>query len=102
MNKTFFRLLFALLAGAIVLPASAGPDWTTIEQARKAKREARSQPRQEPTTAVGSSGTGLKCPPTRPTLLLDHGPRADTSPYRNRLRQERYEAQVKACRDSGL
>jgi hypothetical protein len=32
-------------------------------------------------------------------LQLDHGPRAQTTPYLNQLRKARYEAEVKACKD---
>jgi hypothetical protein len=33
-------------------------------------------------------------------LQLDHGPRAQTTPYLNQLRKARYEAEVKACKDA--
>jgi len=39
------------------------------------------------------------CPPPPLVLPLDHGPRPQTTPYLNRLRKERYEAQVKACKE---
>ena len=48
--------------------------------------------------AAGPTAAGLKCPPTAPTLLVDRGPRAQTTPYENRLRRERYETQLAACR----
>ena len=30
---------------------------------------------------------------------LDHGPRALTTPYLNQLRKQRFEAEMKACKD---
>jgi hypothetical protein len=44
-------------------------------------------------------GTTAQCPPVKPTLLLDHGPRAQTTPWVNRQRQDRYEAALRACRE---
>lgn len=41
------------------------------------------------------------CPPEPLILPLDHGPRAQTTPYLNRLRKERFEAEVKACKEQG-
>ena len=38
-----------------------------------------------------------RAPPERLVLPLDHGPRAQTTPYLNQQRKERYEMQVKAC-----
>ncbi|MGM9488075.1 hypothetical protein [Ideonella sp. YS5] len=49
--------------------------------------------------AAGPTAAGLKCPAEAPTLLLDRGPRAQTTPYENRLRRERYESQLKACKE---
>ena len=40
------------------------------------------------------------CPPKKLVLQLDHGPRAQTTPYLNQLRMARYEAEVKACKDA--
>lgn len=40
------------------------------------------------------------CPPKKLVLQLDHGPRAQTTPYLNQLRKARYEAEVKACKDA--
>ncbi|HQS41729.1 MULTISPECIES: hypothetical protein [unclassified Polaromonas] len=66
-------LLIALVSAAtlgISLPASAAPDQVKV------------------------------CPPKKLVLQLDHGPRAQTTPYLNKLRKERYEAEVKACKDA--
>ncbi|NUZ08440.1 hypothetical protein HQN59_22065 [Schlegelella sp. ID0723] len=38
-----------------------------------------------------------RCPAQQLVLPLDHGPRAQSTPYLNRLRAERHAAQVKAC-----
>lgn len=40
------------------------------------------------------------CPPKKLVLPLDHGPRAQTTPYLNQVRKARYEAEVKACKDA--
>ena len=48
------------------------------------------------TTAPAMAGS-KGCPPPPLVLPLDHGPRAQTTPSQNRLRKERYEAQLKAC-----
>ena len=39
-------------------------------------------------------------PPKKLVLQLDHGPRAQTTPYLNQLRKARYEAEVKASKDA--
>lgn len=92
------QLLIALI-GAITLgttlPVLAGPDWQAIEHARQAKQE--TQAARHGDALVPTSAGPLKCPPDAPVLLLDHGPRAQITPYQNWLRKERYEAQVKAC-----
>ena len=41
----------------------------------------------------------LKCPPDRMELAIDRGPRSLMPSPQNRLRWQRYEAQVKACDD---
>lgn len=40
------------------------------------------------------------CPPKKLVLPLDHGPRAQTTPYLNQVRKARYEAEVNACKDA--
>ncbi|EKD97901.1 MAG: hypothetical protein ACD_23C00683G0005, partial [uncultured bacterium] len=39
------------------------------------------------------------CLPQPLILPLDHGPRALTTPYLNQLRKQRFEAEVKACKE---
>lgn len=96
------KKLLITLVGAIALsttlPVLAGPDWQAIEHARKAKQEAQAARHGDAYEVMAPTGAGpVKCPPEAPTLQLDHGPRAQTTPYQNRLRQERYQAQMKAC-----
>lgn len=94
MNKLITPIVAALMLGA-TLPALAGPDFQAIEQARKAKQAAAVA--QTPTLVAA----GRKdCPPQPLVLPLDHGPRAQTTPYLNRLRKERFEAQMQACKDA--
>lgn len=97
MNKLLITLIGIAITGA-TLPALAGIDQQTVAQAGEANQAA-SQPKhdksQEPVKP--SPRQAATCPPERPVLQLDHGPRAQTSPYLNRLRWERYEAQVRAC-----
>jgi len=97
MKKLLITLIGALSLGT-ALPVFAGPDWQAIEHARKAKQEVRTARQGDVYAALPPTRAGLaKCPPAAPILQLDHGPRAQTTPYQNRLRKERYEAQVKAC-----
>lgn len=100
MNKLLLTLVGSLTLG-MTLPALAGPDWQAIEQARKAQSASRSDARAEPHGAAGRSAAGFRCPPRKPALLLDHGPRAQSTPYVNQQRQERYEAALRACKAAG-
>ncbi len=97
MKKLLISLIVALTWGA-AWPTFAGPDWQAIEQARKAKQATERQRHAEPHEAQGPTAAGPKCPPDTPVLQLDHGPRAQTTPYLNRFRKERYEEQVTACK----
>ena len=96
MNKLLISLIGALTIGT-ALPALASPDWQAIERARKAKQATQIERHSDPYETAGPTGSGMKCAPQAPTLLLDHGPRAQTTPYQNKQRQERYEADLKAC-----
>lgn len=40
------------------------------------------------------------CPPKKLVLPLDHGLRAQTTPYLNQLRKARYQAEVNACKEA--
>ena len=85
MDKLLITLAGALTLGA-TLPAIAGPDFQAIEQARKAAQA----------RAVTEKG----CESKRLVLPLDHGPRATSTPYLNQLRKERFEAEMKACKEA--
>ncbi|MGH8790462.1 MAG: hypothetical protein ACREYA_36060 [Cupriavidus necator] len=90
MNKLLIFLIGMVTLGAS-LPAAAGPDFQAIERARKAKQAEQ----------VKMAGTGQKdCDSMKLVLPLDHGPRAQTTPYLNQQRRERFEAQRKACEDA--
>lgn len=93
MNKLIYPLAGALMLGA-TLPVLAGPDFQAIEQGRKAGQEA------EATRTRDAAKTGRgDCPPQPLILPLDHGPRALTTPYLNQLRKQRFEAEMKACKE---
>jgi hypothetical protein len=101
MNKLLVALIGAITLGA-VLPAVAGPDWHAIQQARKAHQAAQAERTGDlyevsTPTAAGSQ----KCAIPYPLVLpLDHGPRAQTTPYLNQQRKERYATQVQACKEA--
>jgi hypothetical protein len=96
MNKLLISLLGALTVGA-TLPVVAGPDWQAIEKARQAKQATQISRHGDPYEAAGPTAAGRRCPAQPLVLLLDHGPRAQTTPYQNQQRQARYEAELKAC-----
>lgn len=96
------KKLLITLAGAFTIsaamPTFAGPDWQAIEHARKARHEAQAASPGEAHDAMAPTGAEpSKCPPEAPVPQLDHGPRAQTTPYVNRWRMDRYLAQLKAC-----
>lgn len=87
MKKTFTTLVGVLTLSA-AWQASAGPDWQVIEQARRAKQAMQD-------ASLGSAGqTMMKCSPGALVLPLDHGPRAQVTPYQNQLRKQE---QAKTC-----
>lgn len=95
MNRPLIALVSVLTLGS-ALSAFAGPDWQAIEQARKAK-QATQMPRHG--DAMPAKGTaGMTCPPDALVLPLDHGPRAQSTPYLNAKRKAKHEAEQKACR----
>ena len=96
MNKLLISLVGVLTLGA-TLPALAGPDWQAIERARQTKQAP--QPEGH-VAAVKLIATGpVKCPPAALVLPLDHGPRAQSTPSLNKLRKERFDAEMRACRE---
>lgn len=81
------RLILTLGSTGVLTVASpviAGPDFHMIDQARTA-HQARAQMQQN-------------CETKRLVLPVDHGPRAQTTPYLNKLRTERFHAEMTACR----
>jgi hypothetical protein len=101
MNKLLVTLISAITLGA-ALPAVAGPDWHAIEQARKAHQAAQAERTGDLYEASAPTAAGQqKCAMPDPLVLpLDHGPRAQTTPYLNHQRMERHAAQVEACKQA--
>lgn len=96
MNNLLISLIGALALGA-TLPALAGPDWQAIERARQIKQATQPEGRLETVKLVATGPQ--KCPPAALVLPLDHGPRAQSTPYLNKLRKERFDAEMTACRE---
>ena len=94
MDKLPIALVGILALGA-TLPAIAGPDvlqLEVIDHARNAKLDqAARMERASPEQQCASRGL---------VLAPDHGPRAQTTPYQNQLRKERFDAEVRACKDA--
>jgi hypothetical protein len=90
MSKRLITLISALTLGA-TLPVFAGPDWQVIEQARAYK--------QKQADSARKAGTPQQCAGYG-AVLLDHGPRAQTTPYLNQQRRERLDVASKACKDA--
>ena len=86
MKKLLIPLITALTLG-VTLPVLAGPDWPAIEHARQAKRI---ELQGGAYTAKPPPPEAVKCPPDSLVLPLDHGPHAQTTPYLNQTRKERY------------
>ncbi len=122
--KKLFTVVAAAITLAAALPAIAGPDWSATGHARSmphrgselvhddvlhvamasATTSAEPQATAKPAVAPqASASTVVSCPkcemPDRLVLPLDHGPRAQTTPYLNQQRKERYDAQVRACKE---
>ena len=101
MNKLLVTLISTITLSA-ALPAVAGPDWHAIEQARKAHQAAQTERTGDLYQASApTAARPQKCAMPDPLVLpLDHGPRAQTTPYLNHQRKERYAAQVQACKEA--
>jgi len=97
MNTPLITLISALTLGA-ALPAFAGPDWQAIEQARKAKQATHKARHGDAMPAKGTAA--MTCPPDALVLPLDHGPRAQSTPYLNEKRKAAFEAEQKACKEA--
>ena len=90
--KKLLNSLIGAVALTAMLPAFAGPDWQIIEQARNGKRVQVAQ--------TEKTSPAAKCAAKRLILPLDHGPRAQTTPYLNERRKAGFEAEQKACKDA--
>ena len=88
MNKLRITLAGVLALG-IPLPAVAGPDFQTMHQIEQAQKARQAEAAME-----------KACESGRLVLLLDHGPHATSTPYLNQLRKERFEAEMKACKEA--
>lgn len=91
MKRILTILLVAISVGA-ALPALAGPDWQTIEKARKNHRA--QVGRMEKLT------TDEQCAARRLVLPPDHEPGAQSSAYLNEQRKTTFEAELRACKDA--
>lgn len=93
--KKLLTTLIGAFAVSATHPVFAGPNWQLIEQARKAKAaRMQQQAVQQPTTQAQACKEASK----RIVLPLDHGPRAQTTPWLNQQRLRRAEeARTKAC-----
>ena len=91
MKKVLTILICAFGLGA-ALPALAGPDWQAIELARKNHRAQVGQ--------MEKLTTDEKCAARRLVLPLDHGPRAQSTPYLNEQRKASFEAELKTCKEA--
>ncbi|MBL8318410.1 MAG: hypothetical protein JNJ42_08385 [Burkholderiaceae bacterium] len=91
MKKLFTTLTTWIALGAAV-PAFAGPDWQAIERARQNKRAQVAQ--------MEKLTPAQKCAARQLVLPLDHGPRAQSTPYLNQRRSESFEADLKACKEA--
>lgn len=90
--KTILTILLSLGGLSAMLPALAGPDWQAIEQARKNHRAQVGQ--------MEKLTPDEKCAAKRLVLPLDHGPRAQSTPYLNEKRKAGFEAELKACNEA--
>ena len=96
MKNLLITLIGAVTLGA-ALPAIAGPDFQQqliIQNAIKAK--------QAQTARVATVTSEERCATQQLILPVDHGPRAQTTPYLNQQRKARFEAEMKACKEGVL
>lgn len=86
------KQLAALAAAAVAAatPAFAGPDWQAIEQSRDNQRAQVAQTEKLTPTE--------KCAAKRLVLPVDHGPRAQSTPFVNEQLRRNFEAELEACK----
>ena len=92
MKNLLVSLIGALTIGA-ALPAFAGPNFQAIEQARKAHLA--TQIARHGDTQAPASADQNDRPSQALVLPVDHGPRAQTTPWLNQQRMLRAEAQAR-------
>ena len=97
MKKLLISLVGAVTLG-VTLPSIAGPDFQAIERARKARHT--TQHATMPTSAASAATEMSDGAPQKLVLPLDHGPRAQTTPWLNRQRVLRADAEARALRAS--
>ncbi len=88
------RTLFVILIGAVTLgatlPAIAGPDFQSLDQIRKTHLAQEEQ--------MWKASPDQRCASKQFVSLIDHGPRAQTTPHLNQLRRQRLNEEMKACK----
>lgn len=99
MKKLLITVAASCLALASVTQAVAGPDFNAREQVRRTHDN---RPQADVVARDQLDANAFACPTEKLALPLDHGPRAQTTQYANRLRFERYTVAMKACEDRGL
>jgi hypothetical protein len=92
---SFVKTVTAALVASLSLPVFAGPDLWLIEKGRSALQAEAQRSGSDSKDAAG-------CPPDRLVLPLDHGPRAQTTPYLNERRKQRYEEQLRNCESARI
>jgi len=85
--KKLLIAIAAVLTLGTSLPAFAGVDFQALEHARNAQRAQNARP--------GNANPQGRDTPTPLVLPLDHGPRAQSTPYLNQQRVARFEARTK-------
>ena len=95
-KMTLITSIAAVALGSVP-PAISGPDWQIIDQARKAQRTAQTA---QPDAAVAADTSPSACKPEHQVLPLDHGPRAQTTPYINQVSEARLEEEMRACQEA--
>lgn len=90
--KRIVTILIAAISLAAVLPALAGRDGQAIERMRQNHRAQVGQ--------IEKLTPDEKCAAKRLVLPLDHGPRAQSTPYLNEKRKASFEAELKACKEA--
>jgi len=92
MNKPFVIVAMTAIA-AVAVPAFAGRDAAQISQQEKSSQAVAEQ-RAHETARLGKAATKIVLP-------LDHGPRAETTPWLNQQRRLRAEAMAKSATAGG-